>query len=176
MRYLKMTTKNTYAFSDKWSSRLETGGFTNIPNVLIKNQSKLGITDPEMVVIVSLASYKWDQRLPYPSIPTLSKHIGKTPGAIRNNIRTLEKKGYIKRVYRDNQSNQYDLRPLIKVLESYTQPIKKIVSTRHKSSTPPYQDINTKEDAANNTKERRTRGYSGKLTHISESLKRYQPT
>lgn len=171
-----MTANNTYTFSDKWSSRIESGGFTNIPNILIKNQSKLGITDPEMVVIMCLALYKWDRRLPYPSVSTLSEHTGKTPGAIRNNVRSLEKKGLIKRVYRDNQSNQYDLRPLVKVLESYTQPIKKITSVRHKFDTRPYQNINTKEYATNNTKERRHREYSGKLTHISESLKRHQQT
>lgn len=170
-----MTTNKTHTFSDKWSYRLQSDGFTAIPNTLIKNQARLGITDPEMVVIVSLASFKWNRQMPYPSVATLSGFTGKTTGAVRNNLRNLEKKGLIKRIYRENQTNKYDLSPLINVLDSYAQTIKKSTLPSRKFSTAPYQKNDTKEYAANNTKTRTRRRFSGKPIPLGELLSRRYP-
>ena len=170
-----MTTSNTYTFSDKWSPQLQSDGFTAIPNTLIKNQSKLRITDPEMVVIVSLLSFKWSRQMPYPSVATLSSFTGKTAGAVRGNLRNLEKKGLIKRVYRESQTNKYDLSPLVKALDSYTQAIKKSTHPSRKLNTSPYQRNNTKEYAANNTKTRTRSGFGGKPVSIGELLNRRHP-
>lgn len=170
-----MTTSSTYAFSDKWSRRLQSDGFTTIPNSLIKNQARLGITDPEMVVIVSLASFKWSRQMPYPSVATLSSFTGKTTGAVRNNLRNLEKKGLIKRIYRESKTSKYDLSPLIKALDSYAQPIKKLTPPGHSFSTLLYQKNDTKEYAANNTKTRIRSRFSGKPVPIGELLNRRYP-
>lgn len=170
-----MTTNNTYAFSNKWSPQLQSDGFTTIPNTLIKNQARLGITDSEMVIIMSLVSFRWNQQMPYPSVATLSTFTGKTTGAIRNNLRNLEKKGIIRRIYREGQTNKYDLLPLINKLNSYTQPIKKSTPPSHKFSISPYQKNNTKEYAANNTKTRIGSRFSGKPVPIGELLNRRYP-
>lgn len=175
MRYLKITADKTYIFANKWSYQLQTDGFTPIPNTLIKNQAKLKITDAELVVIVSLASFKWDRQMPYPSVATLCSFTGKTSGAVRNNLRNLEKKGFIKRVYRENQTNKYDLSPLIKVLNSYTQPIKKSIHHSYKLDTLPYQKNDTKEYAANKTKVKTRREFSEKPTSLGELLRRRYP-
>lgn len=171
-----MTTNNTYAFSDKWSHRLQSDGFTTIPNTLIKSQARLGITDPEMVVLVALVSFKWNRQMPYPSVATLSSFTGKTTGAVRNNLRNLEKKGLIRRVFRESQTNKYDLSPLIKVLDSYAQTVKKSTHPSHKFNSSPYQKNDTKEYAANNIKTRTHSRYSGKPVSIGELLgRRYPP-
>lgn len=166
-----MTTNSTHAFSNKWSPRLKTGGFTEIPNALIRNQGKLGITDAEMVILISLASFKWDRQMPYPSVATLSSYSGKSIGAVRNNLRSLDTKGLIKRVYRDNQTSKYDLRPLIKILENCAQPIDKSTPPHQKSGTPAYLIIDTKEYSLTNTKIRRHRTGSGKPAPIGKLLK-----
>lgn len=170
-----MTTNNTHTFSDKWSYRLQSDGFTAIPNTLIRNQARLGITDPEMVIIVSLVSFKWNRQMPYPSVATLSSFTGKTTGAVRNNLRNLEKKGLIKRIYRESKTSKYDLSPLIKVLNSYAQPIKKLTPPSHSFSTSLYQKNDTKEYAANNTKTRKGSRFSGKPVPIGELLNRRYP-
>ncbi len=170
-----MTTNNTYTFSNKWSHQLQSDGFTAIPNTLIKNQARLGITDPEMVVIVSLVSFKWSQQMPYPSVATLSSFSGKTTGAVRTNLRNLEKKGLIRRIYRESKTSKYDLSPLIKVLNSYAQPIKKLTHPSHSFNTSPYQKNDTKEYAANNTKTRTRSRFSGKPVSIGELLSRRYP-
>lgn len=171
-----MIVDDTYTFSNKWSYRLQSDGYTPIPNTLIKNQAKLGITDAEMVVIISLASFKWDRQMPYPSVATLCSFTGKTSGAVRNNLRNLERKGFIKRVYRENQTNKYDLSPLIQILNSYAQPIKKSIRRSDKFDTPPYQKIDTKEYVANKNKVKTRRKFSGKPTSLGELLhKRYPP-
>jgi DNA-binding transcriptional ArsR family regulator len=171
-----MTTGNIHSFSSKWSPALKASGFTEIPNALIKNQANLGITDSEMVVVVALASFKWDHRLPYPSVTALASLTGKSDSAVRNSIRNLENRGIIKRVYRDGETNMYDLKPLVRKLESYAQPTRKKKARYEKINTPPYQKTNTKEYPLNNTKLKRSSNSSGKPTPIKELLiKRYPP-
>lgn len=170
MRYLKMKTDKHYSFSNKWPSSLIDKGFTIIPNLLIWNQGKLGITSSELVVICCLASHQWDHRLPFPATSTLARYTGKTNGSIKDNLRSLETKGYLRRIYRDGQTNQYDLKPLKETLKSYAQPIKK--STRHsqKNNTPPYQKIDTKEYPYKNIQRKRSDGYSGKPAIIGDII------
>ena len=155
MRYLKMTKKNNHTYSAKWSPIIAATDFTIIPHILIRNQARLGIADAEMVILILIFSYKFDQRHPFPSVPTLSGHIGKTPNAVRGNLRSLQKKGYIKRIYRNNDSSKYDLNPLIRVLECYAQGINKPIPSSHKLDTLHYQDIDTKENEANKNKRRK---------------------
>lgn len=170
-----MTAGNTYTFADKWSHQLASDGFTAIPNALIKNQAKIGITDPEMVVLVALISFRWSKQMPYPSVAKLSSYTGKTTAAIRNNLRNLDKKGLINRVYRESQTSKYDLSPLIKILNSYTQPIKKLTRPINKLDSPPYQKNDTKEYAANKTETRRRRNLGGKPVPLRELLNRRYP-
>lgn len=165
-----MTKKNNHAYSAKWSPIIATTDFTIIPHILIRNQARLGITDAEMIILILLSSHKFDQRLPFPSVPTLSGYIGKTPNAVRGNLRSLQKKGYIKRIYRNNNSSQYDLSPLIKTLEGYAQGINKPIPSSHKLDTLHYQNIDTKENEANKNKRRRPREYSGKLESIGQVI------
>lgn len=165
-----MTKKNNHAYSAKWSPIIATTDFTIIPHILIRNQARLGLTDAEIVTLILIISHKYDQRHPFPSVPTLSGYIGKTPNAVRGNLRSLERKGYIKRIYRNNNSSQYDLTPLIRVLECYVQAINKPTPGSHKLDTPHYQNIDTKEDEANKNKRRRPREYSGKLESIGQII------
>lgn len=166
-----MSANHDYTFSKRWSARLVADGYTDIPNALIRNQGKLGITSTEMVVIQCLASHQWDHRLPFPATSTLATYTGKSNGTIKSSLRSLESKGYLKRVYREGQTSLYDLRPLDKVLKSYTQPIKKQIPPIRKSHTQPYQKSDTKEYSYKNTQRKRRSGYSGKPTVIGEIIR-----
>ena len=171
-----MTTNSNYNFSAKWPPELAADGFTIIPNVLIRNKGKLGITDQEFAIIISLALFKWDKRNPYPAVSTLCDYIGKGDTAVRNGLRSLEGKRLIDRIPRNNQTNEYDFSPLTEKLKSYTQPTKKQEPSAHKIDRVTYQNIATEEDEANKDKRRKRIEHSGKPTSIGNILsKRYPP-
>lgn len=165
-----MITNSNYSFSAKWPPELEADGFTIIPNTLIKNKGKLGITDQEFTIIISLALFRWDKRNPYPAVSTLCDYIGKRDTAVRNGLRSLEDKKLINRIPRNNQTNEYDFNPLLEKLKNYTQPAKKHRPPTHKKGRGTYHNTVTKENEAYKNKRRRPSGYSGKPDSIGRII------
>lgn len=104
--------QDQHSFSTKWSSRIEREGFTSIPNVLLKHQRDLEMSNGELTVLSNLLLHMWDSNMPYPSAGTISKHSGMAINTIRTHLRSLEKKGIIQRKYRRAQTNMYNLQPL----------------------------------------------------------------
>lgn len=110
-----------YSFAAKWSDQIAERGHTALPNLLIINQVKLGITDSELVTLIGLLLHKWDENDPYPSVARLAKYSGSTQITIRRHLRSLDKKGLIERKKRSGTTNEYSLKPLINKLELYAQ-------------------------------------------------------
>lgn len=99
-------------------------GFTKVPNCFLSNYSKLepAMTGDEALLVVHLLRYKWDGRHPYPSNGTLAGEIGISERTVRRLTASLEKKGYLRRVYRNNSSNEFDLEPLLEILQRLDRP------------------------------------------------------
>jgi len=97
-----------YQFADKWTPEVVKKGFTAVPNILIRSQGELDITNGEICVIICLLSYKWTEGNPFPSIATIAKATGMATNTVRNHIRSLQRKHLIKRIYRKGKSNEYD--------------------------------------------------------------------
>ena len=166
-----------YTFKDKWGKPVADSGHTSLPNLLIDHLVDLRIGPSEFLVITCVLKYKWSDENPYPSADTLSKLSGLAPGTVRTQIRKLKKKGLIKVVFRTNkktnaqESNGYDFTPLKKRLESYTQPTRRQASPYSKTNSQAYPQLNTKEEAVNNTQRKRRSRNCGKPTPIGEVLK-----
>lgn len=109
--------KRDKRFDEKWSKKIGKHGHTMIPNLLIWYSGHLGITAPEFMVLASLESYRWDTRYPFPSVETLAMNMGVTPRTITRTITSLVKKGYVKRGKHHAQLNEYDIEPLIVILD-----------------------------------------------------------
>lgn len=107
------------SFAEKWSNDIEPLGYTSVPNCLMTCQRQLNITSSELNIVLQILLFKYDTRLPYPSLKRLSKHTGLSVGSVRRNLRSLESKQLIKRVYREGTSNKYDMTPLIYALEDH---------------------------------------------------------
>jgi len=162
--------KTPYLFSNKWSTEIEDAGFTMVPNLLIKHQSDLDITDPEIVVLVAILSFKWTDAMPYPSAGKLGEYTGKSTNSVRDKLRSLEAKGLITRVPRAGTSNEYDFTPLEKRLVTYAHRAEISVPTYRKKSSHPYREFSTKEEEPKKTEIRKRNGSSGKLTPLGEVL------
>lgn len=151
--------QNKYSFTNKWHPEFKPWGFTAIPNLLIIHQRTLKITNGELVVLLNLNKFKWDDRDPFPSAQTLSKNTGMSVSSIRKHIRSLEKKKLVKRNFRKSQTNEYSLnqlnKKLLDIASNADLPVKKRSPRKPETNWGTYPNIDTKEDAANKTQRRK---------------------
>ncbi len=74
----------------KWGEAAS-GGFQAIPDVLLKNQERLGLTPTELVVLLNITMHWWypDQR-PFPRSTTIAKRMGLEPRTVQRAIARLQ--------------------------------------------------------------------------------------
>lgn len=102
-----------------WGARILDEGFTSIPNLLIRNLRKIGMTDAEWVLVCTLLTYKYDARDPYPSEERIAEHMGISERAVRKLIKSLKEKGLILVGHRRDKAskkritNVYNFKPMI---------------------------------------------------------------
>lgn len=135
------------AFEDKWAPQISQYGYTQVPNYLLKNQSKLGLNNSELVLLLQLMVFDYGSRTAEPAHSTLAKSTGLSPSAVRHNIVSLEKKGFIKRQFRTGSRNLYSLAPTVSKLSNHAalNPVKKRTGLYQKPGRPPPQHSDTKE-------------------------------
>lgn len=102
-----------------WGHRLLDEGFTSIPNILIRNYRKLGITHGEWGLICTILTYKHDERDPYPSQETLATHMEVDIRQIKKWVQSLVEKNLLLVGQRRNTKNKqfgnavYNFNPMI---------------------------------------------------------------
>lgn len=168
-------------FKNKWGEAIVSGGHTSIPNDLIELRTELKITVVQFLLIVCVLKFKWYSDNPYPSADTLSKLSGLAISTVRHNLQDLEESGLIKRIPRINsktnaqESNEYDFKPMITILESYTQQLRRRTPRYLKQDSISYPVQDTKEEAANKTQLKRRSTSSGKPTLVGDVLRNKYP-
>lgn len=101
-----------------WGKRILEHGFTSVPNTIVRNATRAGLTGREFQLVMIIMGYKHDETDPYPSQALLASHLGTSERNIRKVVASIEQKGLIyvsKRT--DNKgkfrSNVYNFEPLI---------------------------------------------------------------
>ncbi len=98
-------------------------GYTAVPNILVRAQSRIGISTTQFNIIVQLLSYWIDpDQPPFPRKKDLANRMGINPVTLRKNIAALEQVGLIEREQRftaagDYGSNTYKLDGLVAKLK-----------------------------------------------------------
>ena len=107
-----------------WGNQILDEGFTTIPNLIIKNYSKVGLTHGEFALLTIMFSFKHDANDPYPSQETLARIFygdsyrpESSLRALRKLLKSIEDKELLEVSYRYKDgkrvSNQYNFSPLI---------------------------------------------------------------
>lgn len=103
----------------RWGSELLfEEGFVAVPAAFLRCYTQANLSNSELVFVLQLMSFKWNENAPFPSYKTVAQRMGITTEMARRHAKSLEEKGLLKRVKRTGQSNAFDLRPLTCALES----------------------------------------------------------
>lgn len=83
--------------TEKWGDAA-LAGWMAVPDVLLKNQHRLGLQPTELLVLINILSFWWyAEGLPYPRITTLAKRMGVTPRTVQRSLQKLIEKGLIEK-------------------------------------------------------------------------------
>lgn len=109
--------KNDHSFFNKWSPEIEAYGFTQVPNILLTCQGDLNLKHSELVALLQLMSFWFEHKSEvYPSIRRLARRSNKNYSTLQRNLKSLEKKGFIRRRHVMGSSDRYDLKPCAAIL------------------------------------------------------------
>ena len=125
-------------FSFRWGIPWLDGGYTTIPNFMIRHYAEVGVSRSEFLVIIHLAAYHYESAggQASPSLETVAKEMGYSDSeTVRHHIRNLEAKGMLTRHLRTGDTSVYDLAGFSrKVLAAWLE-----TATLHTNmETPPY--------------------------------------
>lgn len=71
-------------------------GWQAVPDVLLKNQSRLGLSATELLVLLNVLSFWWyAEELPFPRGTTIAKRMGMTPRTVQRSLQALIDKGLL---------------------------------------------------------------------------------
>ena len=112
----------------KWGKTNISAGWTIIPNALLENQSRLGLSCIDTMVLINLIMHWWEKdNPPRPSKKRLANMLGVSLKTVQRSFIHLEQCGAIKRIPRykegkDNArtTNHYDLNGLLDLLEGFS--------------------------------------------------------
>jgi predicted transcriptional regulator len=129
-----------------WGKAVMTHGYTAVPAIMVRAQSRLGINATQFNILVQLLEH-WrnPERRPFPTKKEIAGRIGLTAKTVQLNIRALEKAGLVWREQRktatgDWGSNVYHLDGLIdrvrKMEPEFSEEKRKRADERRKVETP----------------------------------------
>lgn len=104
----------------KWGDAIKGvgGGWTAVPNFLLKKQGALEIGATELNVLINLIRFWWEPaRAPFPSPEKLATEMGVSERTIYRTLAVLESKGFVVRVTKEGEATSYELRGLVEKLK-----------------------------------------------------------
>lgn len=108
------------SFARRWGhAELFKYGFVPVPVLFLRIYTRLKpepLTTAEAMFVLHLMEFKWDSMAPFPSYKKLADRMGVTDKAVRRHAKSLEKKGYLRRIARTGQTSRFDLKPLFAAL------------------------------------------------------------
>lgn len=105
--------------SRAWTPQLAKTHYTTIVRGFLNNYSSLDppLSIEEAMFVIHLMQHKWNENAPYPGYRRLARLMGVSDKSVRRYAKSLEKKKYLIRIARPNDTNKFDLRPLFDALE-----------------------------------------------------------
>ena len=111
-----------YSVRERWGDAVPGGetGFQPVPDVLLRSQSRLGVSNTQLAVLLNITLHWWhSERWPYPRPSTIAKRMGTDVRTVERAILKLEEKSLVRRLPPErNEDNlvvrRFDLSGLVK--------------------------------------------------------------
>lgn len=109
--------------TEKWKEAGQ-AGFQILPDLLLKNQSELGLSATDLVVLINLTMHWWypGQR-PFPRSSVIAKRMGVDTRTVQRTMKKLSGLGLVKRVTENEGTSEErvvcDLSGLVDALVGY---------------------------------------------------------
>ncbi len=119
---MKSDKKIDYKVSAKWSPLLADGGHVPIVTDFLKHYHELepeSLNYREAMFVIHLMGFKWTEENPHPGYKKLAKQMGVSDKTTRRLARKICKKGLLKIILREANTNEFDLKPLFEALENH---------------------------------------------------------
>lgn len=92
-------------------------GFQAVPDLLLKNQHKLGLTATDLVVLLNVLMHWWyPEQKPFPRSTTIGTRMGVTPRTVQRSLHQLEELGFLVRERNEAGPTYLDPTPLVEKL------------------------------------------------------------
>jgi len=119
----------------RWGGRKELfdHGWVGVPTRFLESRAEMRqyrLTPTEALFVIDLMAHKWDATSPFPGYKRLSKWMGTTEGYVRKIARSLETKGFLRRLRRIGDTNKFDLEPLFTKLANHIKSPPKVTVPR----------------------------------------------
>jgi predicted transcriptional regulator len=125
----------TYAIEEKWGDAV-LAGFTQVPDMLFRQQGTLGITPTELVVLLNICTAWWKaEKLPFPSSAAIARRMNVQPRTVQAAVGSLERKGLLVRSRISGLGgvrHKYDLAPLRSRLEREALRDRRVIAVKEK--------------------------------------------
>lgn len=109
--------------TDKWGDAAR-AGFQVVPDLLLKNQERLGLSSTDIVVLLNITMHWWyPEQKPFPRTSTIANRMGTSARTVQRSIEALQAKGLLRRVPGGDDSQRTYLDPdgLVARLEALAQ-------------------------------------------------------
>ena len=138
--------RKTSSSEQIWGKAIMSHGYTAIPSIMIRAQSRLGINATQFNILVQLLEYwRSPERRPFPTKKQIASRLGLNEKTVQTNIRDLETAGLLRREQRktaagDWSSNIYHLDGLVdrvrKMEPDFAEEKRKQAEARRRVETP----------------------------------------
>jgi hypothetical protein len=94
-------------------------GYVAVPVQFLMNYAAMKpycLTVPEAMFVVQVMAFKWDEKAPFPGYKKVAARMGISEAYARKLARSLEGKGFLRRVARVGSTNAFDFQPLFEKL------------------------------------------------------------
>ncbi len=115
-----MNVKFEAQLDEKWGEIIKgySGGWTAVPNLMLKKQGELGLKALELNVLINLIRFWWSaESAPFPSPEKMAGEMGVSGRTIYRTISSLEENGFINRIQEDGKATRYELVGLVEKLK-----------------------------------------------------------
>ncbi|WAK04517.1 helix-turn-helix domain-containing protein [Methylobacter sp. YRD-M1] len=117
---VELDAKSTAELDAKWGEIIKGygGGWTAVPNLLLRKQGELGLKALELNVLINFIRFWWSpENAPFPAPEKMAQEMGISARSVYRAISALEENGFINRMQEEGKATRYDLSGLVEKLK-----------------------------------------------------------